>query len=148
MTSKPLGAASSLDSNVFIYAFLGQDDAKRNLALSLVNKAQLGRHAVALQVMGEVFNRLRRPDGIAAPLAAQLVSREFAPFSLKAATPEVFAQALVLSASTGRQFWDSLIIATCAAHGIKVLYTEDLGAEPHEVLGVSLINPFTNLETV
>lgn len=136
---------SSLDSNVFIYAFLGQDERKRAIALDLVNAAQVQRHTVALQVMGEVFNRLRRPDGIATPQAAKLVTQEFAHFELRPATPAVFATAMQLSARTGRQFWDSLIVATCAEHGVKTLYTEDQGSEPHTVLGVRLVNPFSGL---
>lgn len=139
------GGKSSLDSNIFIYAFLGQDDRKRAIALDLVNTAQVQRDMVALQVMGEVFNRLRRPDGIAAPRAAKLVTQEFAHFALQSATPAVFATAVQLSARTGRQFWDSLIIATCAAHDVKTLYTEDQGSEPHTVLGVRLVNPFAAL---
>lgn len=135
---------SSLDSNIFIYAFLGQDERKRAIALDLLNAAQVQRHMVALQVMGEVFNRLRRPDGIAAPMAAKLVTREFAHFELQPATPAVFTAAVQLAARTGRQFWDSLIIATCAEYGVKTLYTEDQGPEPHVVLGVRLINPFQN----
>jgi predicted nucleic acid-binding protein len=147
-SSKPAlgGGKSSLDSNVFIYAFLGQDARKRAIALDLVNAAQVQRHTVALQVMGEVFNRLRRPDGIATPLAAKLVTQEFAHFELQPATPGVFASAMQLAARTGRQFWDSLIIATCAEHGVKTLYTEDQGSEPQTVLGVRLINPFADLK--
>lgn len=140
------GGKSSLDSNIFIYALLGQDDRKRAMALDLLNAAQVQRHTVALQVMGEVFNRLRRPDGIATPLAARLVTQEFAHFELQPATPAVFAAAVQLSARTGRQFWDSLIIATCAEHGVKTLYTEDQGPAPHTVLGVRLVNPFAELE--
>ena len=133
---------SSLDSNIFIYAFLGQDERKQAIALDLINAAQVGRHGVALQVMGEVYNRLRRPDGIAAPLAAKLVTAEFARFEMQSATPAIFAAAVQLSAKTGLQFWDSLIIATCAEHGITTLYSEDQGPAPHSVLGVHLVNPF------
>ena len=97
---------------------------------------------VALQVMGEVFNRLRRPDGISAPLAEKLVAQEFSHFELLNATPAVFAAAMRLSARTGRQFWDSLILATCAEHGVKTLYTENQGPQPHAALGVRLVNPF------
>ena len=139
---------SSLDSNIFIYAFLGQDARKRAIALDLVNAAQVQAHTVALQVMGEVFNRLRRPDGIATPQAAKLVTQEFAHFELVSASPAVFASAMQLAARTGRQFWDSLIIATCTEHGVKTLYTEDQGSEPHTVLGVRLVNPFAEMGAV
>lgn len=136
---------SSLDSNIFIYAYLGQDDRKHVAARKLVNAAQGGRHVVALQVMGEVFNRLRRPNGISATQAERLVQREFGQFSLQAATGPAFAAAMRLSARTGRQFWDSLIIATCAEHGVKTLYTENQGPAPHAALGVRLVNPFAEL---
>ncbi len=138
-------SSSSLDSNVFIYAFLGQDERKRSISLDLINTAQVERHGVALQVMGEVYERLRRPDGIAASLAAKLVATEFAHFEMRSATPALFATALQVSAKTGRQFWDSLIIATCAEHGIKTLYSEDQGPAPHTLLGVRLVNPFAQV---
>ena len=141
----PGDANSSLDSNIFIYAFMGQDERKRAIARELVNAAEAGRHMVALQVMGEVFNRLRRPDGISAPLAERLVAQEFSHFTLLSATPAVFAAAMRLSARTGRQFWDSLVLATCAEHGVGTLLTEDLGPFPHNPLGVRLVNPFAEL---
>lgn len=138
--------SSSLDSNIFLYAFLGQDERKQSVARDLVNAAQAGRHSVALQVMGEVFNRLRRPDAVNAAMAEKLVLQEFAPFALQGATPTAFAAAMRLSARTGRQFWDSLIIATCAEHGVETLYTEEQGPEPHTALGVRLVNPFADLK--
>lgn len=136
---------SSLDSNIFIYAYLGQDERKRAIARALVNAAQLGRHMVASQVMGEVFNRLRRADGLAAPLAEKLVRQEFAYFALQSATPAVFASAMRLCAGTGRQFWGSLIVATCAEHGVNTLYTENMGPAPHAALGVRMVDPFAEL---
>ncbi len=45
------------------------------------------------------------------------------------------------SRRTGAQFWDALILATCAEHGVKRLYTEDFGPQK-QALGVVLVNPF------
>ena len=137
---------SSLDSSIFIYAYLGQDERKRAIARALVNAAQVERHMMASQVLAEVFNRLRRADGLAAPLAEKLVRQEFARFKLQSATPAVFAGAMRLCAGTDRHFWGSLIIATCAEHGVKTLYTEDLGPAPHAALGVRLVDPFADLK--
>jgi predicted nucleic acid-binding protein len=40
------------------------------------------------------------------------------------------------------QFWDALIIATCAENNIQGLYSEDQGSLP-KPLGVRVINPFS-----
>ena len=49
--------------------------------------------------------------------------------------------ALKLAAAQQLQYWDALIIATCAEHGVKQLYTED-GPGIAKPLGVRCTDPF------
>jgi len=51
------------------------------------------------------------------------------------------AAALKLAAEKQLQYWDALIIAVCAEHGVKQLFTEDLPSAPR-LLGVKCVSPF------
>jgi predicted nucleic acid-binding protein len=54
---------------------------------------------------------------------------------------EAFTRAMGYAQRSGTQFWDALILATCAEHGVTKLYTEDIGAQ-RQALGIGLIQPF------
>ena len=57
------------------------------------------------------------------------------------ASESAYAQAWQLVKTHQYPMWDALIIAVCAEHSIKTLYTEDLGSLKRP-LGVQVINPF------
>lgn len=132
----------SLDSNIFLYAIDSTDLRKKNIALRLWERSALGNNVLTTQVLGEVFRAARARfafNGAAALAFAAELSNYHR--MLHAAQP-TFERAMSESARTNRQFWDCLIIATCAEHGVKTLYTEDTAGTPHTVLGVKLVNPF------
>ena len=54
-------------------------------------------------------------------------------------------QAWQLTARHTYQVWHALIVAVCAEHGVKTLYSEDAGSLKRP-LGVHLVNPFAKLE--
>lgn len=54
---------------------------------------------------------------------------------------DAHAASLALASQHQLPYWDALIIATCAEHGIKTLYTEDAPALK-KPLGVVCKNPF------
>ena len=49
--------------------------------------------------------------------------------------------ALNLAAEKQVQYWDALIIAICAEHGVTQLYTEDAPSAP-KLLGVKCVSPW------
>ena len=49
--------------------------------------------------------------------------------------------ALKLAAEKQVQYWDGLIIAVCAEHGVKQLHTEDAPSAV-KLLGVKCVSPF------
>jgi predicted nucleic acid-binding protein len=141
MTSSP--APWSLDSNIFVYAMDEADPVKKLTAQTLWQKHRLGGHMVVAQVLGEVFRLLRSPRFGATGAAARMAIQDMQNHArVVSASPAAFDAALNESARTNRQFWDCLIIATCAEHGVKTLYTEDTAGQPHTVMGVKLVNPF------
>lgn len=56
--------------------------------------------------------------------------------------PSVVAKAIGLVRGRQLQYWDALIIASCAHAGVKTLYSEDLpGRMDGVVEGVRVVNP-------
>ena len=51
------------------------------------------------------------------------------------------AAALKLATDKQVQYWDALIIAVCAEHGVTQLYTEDAPSAA-KLLGVRCVSPF------
>jgi predicted nucleic acid-binding protein len=131
----------SLDSSIFLYSFDHRDPIKQKVAAQWVLASTQGRFVLATQVLGEVFRKLQTDTrfGVPAWNAVQLMLQTH---RVEAATQQTFEAALLLSTQSRRQFWDCLIIATCAEHGVKTLYTEDTAGQPHTVMGVKLVNPF------
>ena len=62
------------------------------------------------------------------------------------ASQQAYAQAWKLAAKHKYQVWNALIVAICAEHGVKTLYSEDAGSLERP-LGVHVINPIANLKT-
>ena len=56
-----------------------------------------------------------------------------------------YAQAWALTTRHKYQVWYALVIAICADHGIKTLYSEGAGSLKRP-LGVHVVNPFSKLE--
>ncbi len=59
------------------------------------------------------------------------------------ASAVAYIQAWKLTAPHQYQVWDALIVAVCAEHGVKKLYSEDAGFMK-KPLGVQEINPFAS----
>ena len=57
------------------------------------------------------------------------------------ASQQAYTQAWKLVATHKYQVGDALIIAICAEHGVKTLYSEDAGSLKRP-LGVHVVNPF------
>jgi predicted nucleic acid-binding protein len=142
----PKGAAFSLDSNIFIYSLDPTDPRKQQIAHTLIAAAQRQQAPLVTQVMGEVFKAMCSVQNMPSVYAEALRFGQALSQALPVihADSAVFQTAMQLCARYKRQFWDCLIVATCAAHGVKTLYTEDLGGAPHQLLGVQLVNPFAN----
>ncbi len=99
------------------------------------------------QVLGEYLSVVLRKKLTPAPLALEAVQTWSQAARVLDASVEAYQQAWQLAARHQYQVWDALIIAICAEHGVKTLYSEDLGSLKRP-LGVQLINPFAELKAV
>lgn len=133
----------SIDSNIFLYLLDDGAPQKKERAKEIVSRAQMQSWPIAGQVLGEVYRRVQgRGWQWSRFQAKSWIDQLIEPSVILPSSASVYLNALQESSLTGRQFWDCLIAAACAAQGVKRIYTEDTGAEPHTVLGVELVNPF------
>ena len=60
------------------------------------------------------------------------------------ASEGAYEPAWKLATSHHYQVWDALIVAVCAEHGVKKLYSEDAGSMK-KPLGVQVVNQFASV---
>ena len=132
---------NSLDTNVLIYAFDPSDAVKHAIAAAVLKKALMGGWPITAQVYGEFFNATVRKKIATRDVARQVIQTWSSVMRPVASSNEAHAAALELAATHQVQFWDALIIATCAEHGVKQLLSED-GPGIAKPLGVRCTNPF------
>jgi predicted nucleic acid-binding protein len=131
-----------VDTNVLVYAAssAGVDEPKRDIALQLLDRADL---ALSAQVLAEFYSvavsrtKLNLTHDEAVLLLQSLDRIPVCPITRE----------LVLEAVTVRQryqisYWDAAIIAAAKQMGCTTVYSEDLN--PGQVYdGVTVVNPFT-----
>jgi predicted nucleic acid-binding protein len=131
----------SLDTNVFVYAADDDEPAKQRVARELLGRLASRDAPVALQVVGEVQNALRRALGMPVHLASQQARNIFTAFGSFPYDAACVDQALAQSAAGRLSYWDALLLAACDRAGVEVLLSEDM--QDGFVFGrVQVINPF------
>jgi predicted nucleic acid-binding protein len=112
-----------LDTNVFVYSFSGQDDAKRTVARSL---AEAPGAWVSTQVLSELARVLTRRFGVAPREVRERVASIAAACEVVQVTPAIILDALRIMETYRYGFFDAQLISAALASGAGVLYTEDL----------------------
>lgn len=121
--SAVLRTEAFVDSNVWLYAFLGDTPAKQQVARSLLSTVDA---VISSQVVNEVSANLIR-KGRFEGLQIRRTVREF--YALCRVVPfdrELFLDAADLRDDYSLSYWDSLIVATADRSGVSTLYSEDL----------------------
>ena len=138
--------AWSLDTNILVYAAAcDAPPLKRQVARELLEK--LFRHpqgGLAGQVLSEYLSVVLRKKLSSQEFALETVQIWSRTVRVLDASAAAYLQAWTLAATHKYQVWDALIIAICAEHGVKTLYSEDAGSLKRP-LGVQVINPFAEL---
>ena len=143
----------TVDTNVLVYALAktGVNHARPEaLKQALARKLLAGLSACEKplyvgQVVSECLNVLMRKRTLSNAQAFELVNLFAQNGSVLPASASAYAQAWLLVRDHHYQVWDALIIAVCAEHGVKTLYSEDAGSLQRP-LGVHVVNPFAELE--
>ena len=129
------------DSNVFVYLYDDLAPEKRATAEFVVRALAERRSAVALQVVGEVQNVLRRKFKIPNWKAAQVGYNLLQTFETFAYSRDAVDRALGQLSAGHRSYWDALLLASADEAGCTTLLSEDMGSG--ERLGsVEIVNPF------
>ncbi|TAG06006.1 MAG: PIN domain-containing protein [Betaproteobacteria bacterium] len=131
----------SLDTNVLIYAFDPSDYKKHTIASKLLKRAIRDGSPIAAQVYGEFFTATVRKKIATRLLANDVLETWSSMMPPLVSSWEGHLEARKLAADHQLQYWDALIIATCAEHGVTRLYTEDVPGLT-KPLGVTCVSPF------
>ncbi|NBQ59075.1 MAG: PIN domain-containing protein [Opitutaceae bacterium] len=129
-----------VDTNIILYA-AGHDpvdQAKRSLALAVLEKPNLG---VSGQVLQEfVSNALSKKSLVITEAKIHAVLRVLDEFPCVPVTPELVREAIRLRSRHQISYWDAAILAAAQTLGCHTLYSEDLN---HGQLydAVRVINP-------
>ncbi len=130
----------TLDTNVLIYAFDTQADARGFAARELIGRLAGTGTFLALQTLGETANVLLRRKVPPARVADYIAALD-ENFGVEAATGDDLAHALKAVKSHKLSFWDAMLWATCRRVGATMLFTEDM-QDGRLLRGVRFVNPF------
>ena len=136
---------NAVDTNVWVYSHDSREPVKQQIALDTVAAArpmllpwQVGCEFIAatrkLQPLGFTTDDAWRNLDNMRQMARGVAMPDIADWN----TARDLATAEMLS------FWDALLLATCLRHGVKTLYTEDLGS-PRTIRGTQVVNPFAGV---
>ena len=131
-----------VDTNVLLYMFDPDDEAKRRTAIAAVNGLG-GRMVVSTQVLQEFFSVATRKLAMHPPTVREVV-RELCDGEVVSATPALVGDAIDLSIVTSYSLWDALILQAAIVGRCEALLTEDL-SHGRTVRGVRIENPFASL---
>ena len=129
------------DTNIYVYLHDDGEPEKQAVARDLVKAMSTANAAVALQVVGEVQNVLRRRLKMPAHLASQEARNVYVSLSSFAYDAACVERALAQSAAGRLGYWDALLLAACDRAGISVLFSEDM-QDGFKMGGVEVVNPF------
>ncbi len=137
----------TIDTNILVYATEADAPvAKQRVAKQLLKRLASSPQACLVgQVLGEFMNVVLRKKAMTPAQAFEAVSLLSQLARVLGASQQAYAQAWKLAATHKYQVWDALIVAICAEHGVKTLYSEDAGSLKRP-LGVHVVNPFAKLE--
>lgn len=131
------------DTNVFVYAVDQRDPLKQLAARTIYGDLVRMRQPLALQVVGEFQNALRRRLGMS-PAAACQEARNLLVSSPTFGHDAACVDLALAHAAAGRfSYWDALLLAACSRAGVEALLTEDM----HDgaiFAGVRIVNPFSS----
>jgi len=135
---------SFIDTNVFLYAFLNQDVAKKSVAARiLVEAVKTANGYVSLQVANEFCNVMVKKSGKSISEIQEAV-KLFERFHMIQGAMLQTRRALEIRQFYGIQFYDSLMLAFAESAGCEEILTEDLN-DGQMYGSVKAVNPFKGL---
>lgn len=135
---------TGVDTSVLVYCIDAQDSVKSTRALALLGSLDPRSTVFPWQVLvelGAAGCKLARRQGGHGEVR-RFISRLIAEWTITMPDPELVDRAIDIRERTRVQYFDALIIASCAHAGVKTLYSEDLPGRVDAVVeGVRVVNP-------
>jgi predicted nucleic acid-binding protein len=131
-----------LDTNIWLYSHDTREPHKQAIAQQLI--ATVRPLALPWQVGCEFIAASRKlaPVGFTESQAwSALTAMRTLADALLLPVSDLWPDTQALQSRYSLSFWDALLLAACLHEGVKVLYTEDIGA-PRTIDSLSLVNPF------
>ena len=144
MTETPLGK-KFIDSNIFIYAYDSENEAKRRIARQVLAK-HWGNAAVSIQTLAETYSVLTGKKRIPSQTALEILFEIKDGFDVIHYEWKEVVTAAKIHQKHGTYFWDALIAATACKAGATILITEDEN-DFSKVPGIQVENPFPTSKT-
>lgn len=130
------------DTNILVYLQDSRDRQKQKRARDLFSQYTDDKHAViSTQVLQEFSNVCIRKLNQNKMIVKQIVHALWTNTPTVQINPLLIESAIEITSQTNFSLFDSLIIASAAAAGCSVLYTEDMN-NGQTVNGVRIVNPF------
>ena len=135
-----------VDTNVFVYAYIGEDLVKYERANHVLSQLQAGKVGyVSTQVLNELFSRLTRGTQRPAVIAdaEETVTTIALRWTVLDTTRETVIEAIRGVSRYRIAFWDSLIWTAANMNGIPYVLSEDF-SHGQTLEGVTFLNPFAD----
>jgi predicted nucleic acid-binding protein len=131
----------ALDTNVLVYAEDTDPAGRPGLARQIVGRLPTPSVVVPAQVLGELFNVLRRKVKLPATDARRLVARWIRTYEVTPTTRDVLNDAFDFATQHKLAVWDPVILAAAARADCDYLLSEDM-QDRFSWRGVTVANPF------
>ncbi len=131
-----------LDTNIWLYSHDTRDPRKQAIAQQLI--AAVRPLALPWQVGCEFVAASRKLAAVGfteSQAWSALTTMRTLADAILLPVADLWPETQTLQSRYSLSFWDALLIAACLHEGVKVLYTEDIGA-PRTIDRLSLVNPF------
>jgi len=131
-----------IDSNIFIYAYTGDDEQKHSTARNLLCKHLLEDEIIlSVQIINEfyaVMTRYKYPHNEIKDCLNEIIEQvKVMPLEL-----ETIKRCIIIKKKYGYSWWDSLVITSALDNDCTLLYSEDL--QPNQIFEnkLRIVNPF------
>jgi predicted nucleic acid-binding protein len=131
-----------IDTNILVYAFLGNDIVRHDLAVKLMSEIIGAEIFVSIQVMSEIYAALSK-NGVGHEEIAEYLSELEERMNIQPIYFDTVKKCLSLKKNYLYSYWDSLILASSLESGCTVVYSEDMQHGQVIEQTLTITNPFS-----
>jgi len=133
-----------IDSNIFIYAYTGDDEQKHSIARDLLRKHVSDSEIIlSVQILNEfyaVMERYKYPHGGIISFLNEIIEQvQVVPLEL-----ETVRRCIIIREKYGYSWWDSLVLASALEHDCTILFSEDMQSGQMIEGRPVIMNPFAS----